>query len=120
MFRVTQHDRGETRQPITSISSFAPGMGIARNQNYPAGKNLRRFGANLAGARRFSEILAGANHFRKDVWQLFRAVYSTTVPAAFRIPPKAMCSATWEPRHQARAKMETTHSPEYPRRANRQ
>ena len=115
MFRVTQHDRGETRQPITSISSFAPGMGIARNQNYPAGKNLRRFGADLAGARRFSEILAGANHFRKDVWQLFRAVYSTTVPAAFRIPPKCVCSVQLKPQHHVPTKMETARSPEYPR-----
>ena len=38
---------------LRSIWPSAPGTGIARNRNYPAYKNLRRFGADLAGARRF-------------------------------------------------------------------
>src|SRR6058998_2013803 len=120
MFRVTQHDRGETLQLVTSTSPFAPGTGIARNQNYPAGKNLRKFGANLADLPRFSEILAGANHLRIGVSQLFRGVCSTTVPAALRIPPKCVCSVQWKPQHHAPTKMETTHSPEYPRHGIRQ
>src|SRR5260370_34607208 len=90
-----------------------PGTGIERNRNCPAYKNLRRFGADLVDARRFSTILAGASHFRKDVSQLFRVVYSITVPAALRILPKVACSKESKPRNRVPPKMETAHWPEY-------
>src|SRR6266487_5991931 len=64
---------------IRSISSSAPGRGIAHNRNCPLYKNLRRFGGDLADGQRFLEIVADANHLQKDVWQLFRAVYSIIV-----------------------------------------
>src|SRR6266496_4612182 len=93
-------------QRITSTSSSVPGTGIARNRNYPAYKNLRKTEADPAGARRFSEILSGADHFRKDASQLFRAVYSITVPAALCILPKGVCSVQSKPRYRAPPKTE--------------
>src|SRR5437899_8077542 len=104
---------------LTAICPSVPETGIGRNRNCPADKNLHRFGANLAGVRRFSEILACANHFRKDVSQLFRAVYSTTAPAALHTRPKGVCSAESKLRHCVPSKMETAHWPEYRRRAIR-
>ena len=104
---------------IRSISSSAPGMGIAHNRNCPPYKNLRRFEADLADARRFSEILVGANHFQKDVWQLFRAAYSIIVLAALRIHPKDAWSADSKPGDRVPPKRETAHSPECRRRVIR-
>src|SRR6266446_9159321 len=99
---------------ITSTSPSAPGTGIARNRNCPAYKNLRRFGANLAGAPRFSGILAGANRLRRDALQLFQAVDSTTAPAAFHIRAKRLYSRGSEAANRVPSKMGTAHSPEYP------
>src|SRR5207244_11618151 len=92
-----------------------PGTGIARNRNCPACKNPRRFGANLAGVRRFSEILSDADHFRRDVSQLFRAVYWITVPAVLHILTRDLCSTMSKPRNRVPPNMETARSPEYPR-----
>ena len=104
---------------IRSTSSSAPGTGIARNQNCPAYKNLRRFGGDLADGQRFLEILAGANHFQKGVWQLFRAAYSIIVLAALRIHPKAAWSADSKPGDRVPPKRGTAHSPECRRRVIR-
>src|SRR5881394_3657619 len=89
---------------ITSNFSSVLGTGTARNRNCPACKSPRRFGADPAGLRRFSEILSGANHFRKGASQLFLIVGSITVPAALHIPPKEVCSTKPAIQHHVRTK----------------
>src|SRR5262249_33231408 len=105
---------------VTSTWPSAPGTGIPRNQNCPAWKNLRRFGANPVDARQCSEIFSGADHFQRDVWQQFRVAGWITAPGAFRIRSKERCSA--KPKLQGRAppKMEKARWPGCPRHASRQ
>ena len=120
ILRFAQNDNAgysSTLQPfkfISSTSSSAPGTGTARNRNCPAYKSLRRFGANLAGARRSLVIVAGANRFRRDASQPFQVVDSTTLPAALRILTNPLCSLGSQPANRVPPKMETAHSPEYP------
>src|SRR5262249_17739878 len=101
---------------ISSTSSIAPGTGIARNRNCPAYKNLHRFGASPAGARRFSEIRCGANRSRRDASPPFRVVDSTTVQAALSIRSKRLYSQGSKPVNRVQPKTETARLPECPQR----
>src|SRR6266513_1412637 len=92
---------------LISTSSFVPETGIARNRNCPACKSLRKSGASLADARRFSEIAHDADRSRKAASQRFQDDDSINAPATSHIPARD--------RHLPPSKTEKEHSPEYPR-----
>src|SRR5262249_20735473 len=110
---------GSTLQALSPSSPFAPGMGIVRNRNCPACRNLRRFVANLVGARRCAKTLFGADHFQRDVPQRSRGGDSISVPAALHIRSKDACSVNSAFGGRVRPKMETARLPGCRRHANR-
>src|SRR5205823_9658490 len=93
-------------QLFTSTSPFARGMGIVRNRNCPACKNLRKSEANPVDARQFPEIAFAANHFRKGALRpfpaggLIDALATAHRPAKSRDRPRARTGKARLPRFQ--------------------